>query len=119
MSKTRRWFRFSLGALFLLVTLFGCWLAWELKGIHRRQAALKRMEPFTDEIYVADGRTSYLLEHADIPRWRRLMGDGAISWIIFKKDAPQEELDLAHQLFPEALIAQTGQFDPEIDLPTR
>jgi hypothetical protein len=58
------------------------------------------MEPFTDEIYVADERSSYLMDQAPVPRWRRLLGDGAISWIIFKVNAPQEELDLARQMFP-------------------
>ncbi len=113
MSVPRRWFRFSLGALFLAVTVFGCWLASEVNWIHRRQSALKRIKPSTyaiitraSELVKPPGERWYLpSDHLrEIPIWRRLMGDEAIGWIIFNGDGPQQEFELAQALFPEARI---------------
>jgi hypothetical protein len=37
----RRWFQFSLGTLFLLVTVFAVWLGWELHQIRERDRMLR------------------------------------------------------------------------------
>jgi hypothetical protein len=38
----RRWFRFHLRTLFVMVTVFGCWLAYEVNWIKERHAFLSR-----------------------------------------------------------------------------
>src|SRR5258708_10246160 len=35
-APKRRWFRFSLRTMFVVVTLFGCWLAYSLNWIRQR-----------------------------------------------------------------------------------
>lgn len=39
--KPRRWFRFSLGAFFVLLTLFGVWLGVQVKWMRDRDEARK------------------------------------------------------------------------------
>jgi hypothetical protein len=36
----RHWFRFSLRALFMLVTVFACWLGYEMNWIRQRRAVI-------------------------------------------------------------------------------
>lgn len=113
MNKPRRWFRFSLGALLLLVTVFGGWLAWQVNAIHRRQAALARIKPHTTAIITFAAEAAkppaerfYMAYHEprEIPIWRRLMGDQAVAYILFAADAPDEEFLLATKIFPEAQV---------------
>jgi hypothetical protein len=35
-----RWFRFSLRTLFVVVTVFGCWMGYEVNWIRQRRALL-------------------------------------------------------------------------------
>jgi hypothetical protein len=39
-APKRRWFRFSLRTLFVVVTLFGCWLGYNLNWIRARRNVL-------------------------------------------------------------------------------
>ncbi len=36
-AAKRRWFRFSLRTLFVVVTVFGVWLGWEIKYVRDRR----------------------------------------------------------------------------------
>lgn len=101
--------------MFFVITAFCCWLAWEINWIHRRQAALKRFEPHTFAIITRESELAKPLgekwflpgDHLkEIPIWRRLMGDESIGWIIFKRDAPQQDVELAEELFPETYVAR-------------
>jgi hypothetical protein len=38
--RNRRWFQFSLRTLFLLMTVFGIWLGWQIRVVHARKALL-------------------------------------------------------------------------------
>ena len=38
--KPRRWFRFTLRTLFVLLTFFGVWLGWNLHQVREREAIL-------------------------------------------------------------------------------
>jgi hypothetical protein len=40
----RRWFRFSLRTLFLLVTVIACWLGWQVHVVQHRKAMLMQIE---------------------------------------------------------------------------
>jgi hypothetical protein len=39
-SPNRRWFRYSLRTLFIVVTIFGIWFGWNLKTVRERKAVL-------------------------------------------------------------------------------
>jgi hypothetical protein len=41
-ATKRRWFRFSLRTLFVVVTLLCCWLGYQLNWIRQRHAVLSR-----------------------------------------------------------------------------
>ncbi len=42
LAPKRRWFRFSLRTLFVVVTVFGIWLGYELNWIRERHAIIER-----------------------------------------------------------------------------
>jgi hypothetical protein len=41
-APKRHWFRFSLRTLFVVVTVFGCWLGYELNWIRQRRELMSR-----------------------------------------------------------------------------
>src|SRR5262245_53532355 len=43
-SPKRRWLRFSLRSLLIVVTIFGVWLGWELQIVRHRKAERARLE---------------------------------------------------------------------------
>ncbi|MBI2825910.1 MAG: hypothetical protein HYX69_14590 [Planctomycetia bacterium] len=68
----RRWFQFGLGTMFLLVTLFALWLAWELNFIHQRQAFLAWVDRKNAEVTNAWFMVNPpRVPPATIPFWRR------------------------------------------------
>ena len=126
----RRWFRYSLRTFFVLLTLFGIWLAWQFNLLHQRQATRRwvernggtvdvwvRPEPLTVSAgSLALEITSYQRVHGpeeepEIPAWRRLLGDEAINQIMLHASATKTEEARVKRLFPEAkveLIEENG-----------
>ena len=45
-APSRRWFAFSLRTLFVVVTMFACWLGYELNWIRQRHEMLAKREAF-------------------------------------------------------------------------
>jgi hypothetical protein len=80
----RRWFQFGMGTLFLVVTAFAIWLGLELQFIRARWGL--------DPAYFQSA----------VPRWRLWLGDTEVHWIFMPIDSSEDEIDRAHQLFPEA-----------------
>ena len=77
----RKWFRFSLKTLLLLMTVVGVWVGLEIKRVREMRIAVKRIEElggyvrYGDERIVFDGQT---IKHEDppAPEWlRNLIGD--------------------------------------------
>ncbi len=94
----RRWFRFSLRALFLVVTAFGCWLGYQLNWIRQR------------EEFLASGRGSesiYVISHQPIraPRVLSLLGERGRVLI---EVSDSRDVAEARRLFPEANISHAG-----------
>ncbi|HEY4310229.1 MAG TPA: hypothetical protein VGN12_12330 [Pirellulales bacterium] len=89
----RPWLQFGLGTVFLVVTAFAIWLGWELSFIRQRQAWLR--------VHDSWGLDSQNFQSA-VPRWRLIMGDTNVHWILLPLDVTQEELAEANRLFPEA-----------------
>ena len=95
-----RWFRFSLRTMFVVVTMFACWLGWNLHVVQNRQAARRLIvenggvifairgmkispidadggpgaAPFAYDIGLGEQSTS-------IPLVRRLLGDDFVALI--------------------------------------
>jgi hypothetical protein len=113
MTSPRRWFRFSLRALFLVVTVLACWLGWQANIVRERVAFRKRLS-------AGAGWSITAIDYAQIPSgpaagpndptgripfWRRWMGDEAIGQIGFERGANDEERARARELFPEAYVS--------------
>jgi hypothetical protein len=94
--STRRRFQFSLGSMFVLMTLVAMWLAWELSFIRQRQVWIRDHESWL----VAGPRT---VPEASIPWWRGLLGDEAVPSILVGVETPAEERNHVQKLFPEAV----------------
>ena len=43
-DRRRRWFRFSLRTMFVVVTALCCWLGWESSVVRKRQQALQELQ---------------------------------------------------------------------------
>src|SRR4249919_3316018 len=82
----RRWFRFSLRTMFVVVTIFGVWLGWQLNIVRERKAILVEMEQTHRVVYqgVESKAASYQyqaplseedVKHIRISPLRRLLGD--------------------------------------------
>jgi hypothetical protein len=113
-AKTnRRWFRFSLRVLLIVVAVVGCWLGWQANLVHRRKVALSELRPravFLSSVVAEREKSSgdrlvIPWDHVrEIPFWRRLMGDESIGWIYLEDSASPADLELAKSLFPEAHV---------------
>lgn len=108
----RIWFRFSLRTMFVLVTVFCCWLGWESSVVRKRQAVLKEFR----------GKSAYQITMADewvkrfpagspqagvarIPQIRVWLGDQAIQEISYRSysaDFSAQDLARLQKTFPEA-----------------
>jgi hypothetical protein len=98
----RRWFRFSLRTLFVLVSI-ACitagWAAYQLNWIRQRHQFLKRPVG----TYGFDG----MIVDAECPWSLKLFGEKACDAVFTNKATKQE----AKELFPEARIVVIDAFD--------
>jgi hypothetical protein len=118
----RRWLRFSLRALLVVITLVCIWLAYEVNFVRTRQAKRKKAEAkgltfrtaaevaaANEAIAISVGSNLHQAELpvlATIPARRRWLGDEAIQTITFHPWYGQEEEDARPYLkyFPEATL---------------
>ena len=122
-APNRRWFRFSLWALFLVVTVFGIWLGWQVNIVRRRRAMAESIHSRGGLIYQSPSdpcaknwpephasayRKSVLITGAAepefIPPWRRWLGDEPIAYVRLPKQTTQVDLDAIAAVFPNAEI---------------
>jgi len=96
-TPKRRWFRFSLRSLFVLLTLVGLWLGWDVPIIRQRQALLRHVAVYQYE-------SPRMGEFAAVPWHRRVLGDEAVGVIYVNRPAGREYIQRAKQLFPEAHV---------------
>jgi hypothetical protein len=110
-TPKRRWFRFSLGTMFVVVTLFGCWLGWNLHLVREREKLLNMFAADDKMIVFTRSRFPFALPPPGIEAkpsmplaWRILGAEP-----IFQISCPLEErmtdkFGRVESLFPEALI---------------
>jgi hypothetical protein len=110
-KHTRRWFRFSLGTMFLVTTSVAVWLGWELRFIRERKSKLEplsaadyyRASDFDkDAIAFVSANVGYKKRVA-IPWSRSWLGDEPMLCIFLTPDKPPSEEEM-RKLFPEAVI---------------
>jgi hypothetical protein len=117
----RGWFRFSLRTMFVLVTIIGVWLGFQVSTVYHRKRLLSRLDPAVgryptfrtvmrrDEFgygpAVLEGEISMDGEHQ--PSWiRRALGDHFVPVILLPDSGTPEEVMAYRDAFPESMISQ-------------
>src|SRR4051812_27174232 len=95
-APNRRWFRFRLRTLFVMVTVFGCSLAWNLPSVRARHEALQWC-------YSACAENAPGKRH-EIPISWRLLGAEPVWCLVITREVSREEAARLGALFPEAGI---------------
>jgi hypothetical protein len=124
-ALNRRWFRFSLRTLFMVVTVFGCWLGWQVSIVRERKSLLRSLESRASDSYdpytliftyprSVDGsrlrsKIKWLPKEGSIPWFRRLLGDEPVGSLGLPSDMPEQERRHIRQAFPEAIISDDNQ----------
>ena len=124
-AKPRRWFRFSLRTLFVVVTIVCVWVAFQVSWIRQRQKLLAEDQAISNVLtnYVS-GVTSDELEPIGSTKidqlWLTLFGQPSVeACCVFYKEYPYRETDAkdipkvrrARQLFPEARVIAVFVFE--------
>jgi len=112
----RSWFRFafSLRTMFVLVTLFACWLGYEVKFVQDRKAWMRANSALIrpSEPTLVGATTGMYIYSEGTPGsvrfWRRWLGDAPVSSIVFPESwiNNNESHDRVKRLFPEAQLSQ-------------
>ena len=103
----QRWFRFSLGTMFIVVTFFAVWLGWESHTVRRRRRCRREIEASGGEFVGSIGGNISEARAAEegyrISVVRKLMGDSEAFTIYFGRFATPEDMKRA-SYFPEASV---------------
>ncbi len=106
-ANRRRWLpRYSLRTLFIVLTVIGCWLGYELSWIRQRQKARQWLER-AGGCYV---ELFALQQHPapTIPFWRTWLGDQAVTAIVIPSNTWGATrgygIERLRQLFPETTV---------------
>ena len=119
--KPRHWFRFSLRTFFILLTLFGVWLGWQVRIVQHRVAMLKHLRKTAVAYVPQRGHGTWIVLQSDWlhhdtvtqvrvrddtrrPSWiRRLLGDCVVLELGFDRRLTEAD-KRAIEAFPEAGI---------------
>ena len=100
--KLRRWFRFSLRGMFVLVTLLALWLAVQVNWVHQRRDFLKQecLGIFASEV--------------PAPWSVRILGERGYQEILILRDPPNVDqiLSKGRALFPETFFYESPGLRP-------
>src|SRR5262245_39252367 len=100
LRPSRRWPRFSLRMLFVLVTVFCVWLAREASFVHKRKSAIAEINAAGGDVVV------YKTRGPRFPFWRYWMGDAAVDAVVIEeKEARKmgfDRIDEIWAVIPEA-----------------
>ena len=106
----RRWFQFSLKSLFVVITLFGMWLGWQLYWFKTRRDWLEAKN-YVAAFPAAGARK---LPHPQL--MITLFHQEAISQILLR-NASKEEVAKVRRLFPEADVVSGNWGAPSLGDP--
>ena len=111
-APQRRWLRFSLRGLFVAITIFGCWLGYQLNWIRQRHAWLASPEAKSENFFLTRendhppgmlwlfGEPGFDSIHLTMPP-RKIAREG--SPVLTPEE--MERARLVQRLFPEAPLA--------------
>src|SRR5262245_33675445 len=106
LRPSRRWLRFSLRTLLVLVTVFCVWLGWQVSIVHERKAALAKPGIVERVVYPGDDEWNKADSVPTLPFWRYWMGDRPVPSIILSEDHALEVglpgTDELQRVFPDS-----------------
>ena len=109
-SPQLRRLRFSLRTLFVVVTVVCVWLGWQVPIVRDRHGLLRWVRDFEGPVLTAGPEDDESLE---LPFFRRLIGDRAVTFIGFPSDVvSMEEIRRIERAFPEAEVVVPGTIAP-------
>ena len=121
LAPKRRWFRFSLRTLFVVVTVACCWLGYYVNWAHQRRHGREWLEEH-DWMQRGIGNISipYVREaKPDLPWPLRMLGEGPLIFYLIAEGTEGREEYLQRvaemsRLFPECQIIDAGGFAQNI-----
>jgi hypothetical protein len=105
-APKRRWFRFSLRTLFVVVTTFVVisafvwWVEWNMAQVRHREQMLTKPPIFRTQFLVA---IQYSRQRQPPFLWR-LLGAHGVRQILLSNFATADDTKLVQRLFPEAIV---------------
>ena len=110
-ATRRRWFRFTLRTLFVVVTLVACCLGYQLNWIGERHSLIDAsqqtgVDPEYETITQPLGFPALpvRVETKDAPWPLRWLGERGVYTLNIRDDMPKAEVERIRALFPEAEI---------------
>ena len=97
-ANRRRWFRFSMRTLFVLVTIIGVvagWVAYQLSWIRQRRAFTYTHRTFAG-----------YAPRPNAPWPLRLFGEEGFLFVFAQKSTAHTEMERARRLFPESKVEE-------------
>ncbi len=99
-TANRRWLRFSLRTLFVVVTLLGVWLGYYVNWHAQRNAVLRLDDVTLGTLVLHD-------EPLPLPWPLEMLGASSVNQGIFLPNGTtDEELHRVRRLFPESLVVR-------------
>ena len=127
-NSKRRWFRYSLRTLFVLVTILCVYLAWQVRIVQQRKQLLAKIEaasgarfqPFNtiaqlDAIFVLGGPVQFP-DQRRVSFIRRLLGDRTVPIICLPAAMSADDLATYKKAFPEAVVTQYSDSNGEMHI---
>ncbi len=102
----RRWFRFSLRTLFLVITAVSLWLGWNYRIVHERKEIRRQILQDMDARKCLV-RTSWWPDEPPQFSWTRtLLGDEPwfSGFFLSKRHYSEQDVELIHLAYPECEI---------------
>jgi hypothetical protein len=133
----RRWFRFGLRTMFVVVTVLAIplgWLVWQMQIVRERKAVLKDLQAKASPAEVVDyiglethERDPELLQlmnganfdYARVSAIRRRLGDETCAVLAVPESFDAKLIDRMERAFPEAYLAVTEAGDASIETASR
>ena len=104
MTAPRRRLSFRLRTLFVVVTVAGCWLGWQIHIVRERRGVLNHLRGGVGIVQISVSGTR---SEVNIPFWRSWLGDEPIACLILPaKTFSRDDLRRVRSLFPEADVGR-------------
>jgi len=103
-NSRRRWFRFSLRTMFVVVTLLALALGHEVNLIRERREFREWVRTEWQHAGREDCYRSWCGNRPPIPFWRKWLGDEPMDVLPLPEAATSYHADEARRLFPEGAI---------------